>query len=138
MFPLIFLLDSLFMVGVTFYNDIRVKLSLGIIIFFFPFTFPHKQTRENTYSSIFFPLIFLSSKHTCGKQKSTHFLSFAKHSVNLFGVQGFHIYVTSWMNMIYMLQHEGECWKQHQTLIIMYVHVHREQLYLGNMHSYCK
>ena len=42
------------MVEITFYNNISVKLSFSIVIFFFPLTFPHKQTKENNSFSISF------------------------------------------------------------------------------------
>ena len=45
-------------------------MSFDTISSFFPFTFPSKQIREN-----YFPSIFLLSKHTYGKYKSTLFLS---------------------------------------------------------------
>ena len=42
------------MVGITFYNNISIKLSFSIVIFFFPLTFPDKQIKENNSSSISF------------------------------------------------------------------------------------
>ena len=85
-------------------------MSFVTFILFFPLTFPHKQTRENNYSSISFPRIFLSSKHTCGKKKFTQFLSsqllssyflsslflsFAKHNLRIVIPSPLFLYYTS-------------------------------------------
>ena len=58
------------MVAVIFYNDIRVKLSFGIVIFFISFTFPYKQIRKKIFiflfsflSFSFYPNILVENKN---------------------------------------------------------------------------
>ena len=74
MFSLIFLHDFIFMVGITFYNDIRVNLSFDTIIFFFSLT-SHKQKKIIILFLFLFFLFFFHSNILMENKNPLNFLS---------------------------------------------------------------